>query len=134
MVAAPRRWRPRAATGTPVFPYLPRLFGAPPWPPPSSHAVGRPALAGDVGVRWLRLPWDAVFARSRLGGYAPYSPIFLLALPALLAGAPAPGRGRPPPLAPAGVTRGCPAGPPHAPGPPVGLPPRWPCGRARPAP
>ena len=87
IVAAPWYGRIVAATGNPVFPYLPRLFGASPWTPPSRLAVDPLALAGDVAVRLLRLPWDALFARSRLGGYPPYSPVFLLAVPALLAGA-----------------------------------------------
>jgi 4-amino-4-deoxy-L-arabinose transferase-like glycosyltransferase len=87
IVAAPWYGRIVAATGNPIFPYLPQLFGASPWTPPSRHAVDPLALAGDVAVRMLRLPWDAVLARSRLGGYPPYSPVFLLAAPALVAGA-----------------------------------------------
>jgi hypothetical protein len=87
IVAVPWYGRIVAATGNPVFPYLPRLFGASPWTPPSRQAVDPLALAGDVAVRLLRLPWDAVFARSRLGGYPPYSPVFLLAMPALVAAA-----------------------------------------------
>ncbi|HXO41543.1 MAG TPA: glycosyltransferase family 39 protein, partial [Thermoanaerobaculia bacterium] len=87
IVAAPWYGRIVAATANPVFPYLPRLFGATPWTPPSRHAFAPLALGGDVAVRLLRLPWDAVFARSRLGGYPPYSPVFLVAMPALLAGA-----------------------------------------------
>jgi hypothetical protein len=86
IVAAPWYGRIVAATGNPVFPYLPRLFGASPWTPPS-RAIDLPALARDLAVRWLRLPWDAVFARQRLGGYAPYSPVFLLAVPMLAAAA-----------------------------------------------
>jgi 4-amino-4-deoxy-L-arabinose transferase-like glycosyltransferase len=87
IVAAPWYGRIVAATGNPVFPYLPRLFGSSPWAPPIRHGFDLPALAAGVAVRLLRLPWDAVFARSRLGGYPPYSPVFLLTLPALLAGA-----------------------------------------------
>lgn len=87
IVAVPWYGRIVAATGNPVFPYLPRLFGVSPWTPPSRQAVDPLALAGDVAVRLLRLPWDAVFARSRLGGYPPHSPVFLLAMPALVAGA-----------------------------------------------
>jgi len=87
IVAVPWYGRIVAATGNPVFPYLPRLFGASPWTPPSRPVVDPLAFAGGVAVRLLRLPWDAVFARSRLGGYPPYSPVFLLAMPALLAGA-----------------------------------------------
>ncbi|HEV3074378.1 MAG TPA: hypothetical protein VHB47_08180 [Thermoanaerobaculia bacterium] len=104
IVAAPWYGRIVAVTGNPVFPYLPRLFGASPWTPPSRHAVDPLALAGDVAVRMLRLPWDAVLARSRLGGYPPYSPVFLLAAPALVAGALARRRVRALLLAAAGYT------------------------------
>jgi 4-amino-4-deoxy-L-arabinose transferase-like glycosyltransferase len=104
IVAVPWYGRIAAATGNPVFPYLPRLFGASPWTPPSRHAVGPLALAGEVAVRLLRLPWDAVFARSRLGGYPPYSPVFLVAMPALLAGALVRRRARALLLAAAGYT------------------------------
>jgi 4-amino-4-deoxy-L-arabinose transferase-like glycosyltransferase len=104
IVAVPWYGRIVAATGNPVFPYLPQLFGASPWTPPRSHAVDPLALAGDVAVRLLRLPWDAVFARSRLGGYPPYSPVFLLAMPALVAGALARRRVRALLLAAAGYT------------------------------
>jgi hypothetical protein len=104
IVAAPWYGRIVAATGNPVFPYLPRLFGASPWTPPSRQAVDPLALAGEVAVRLLRLPWDAVFARSRLGGYPPYSPVFLLAMPALVAGALARRRVRVLLLAAAGYT------------------------------
>jgi hypothetical protein len=104
IVAVPWYGRIVAATGNPVFPYLPRLFGASPWTPPSRPAGDPLALGGDVAVRLLRLPWDAVFARSRLGGYPPYSPVFLLAVPALLAGALARRRARLLLLAAAGYT------------------------------
>jgi 4-amino-4-deoxy-L-arabinose transferase-like glycosyltransferase len=104
IVAAPWYGRIAAATGNPVFPYLPQLFGASPWTPPRSHAVDPLALAGDIAVRLLRLPWDAVFARSRLGGYPPYSPVFLLAVPALVAGVLARRRVRALLLAAAGYT------------------------------
>jgi 4-amino-4-deoxy-L-arabinose transferase-like glycosyltransferase len=104
IVAAPWYGRIVAATGNPVFPYLPRLFGVSPWTPPSRYVVDPLALAGDVAVRMLRLPWDAVFARSRLGGYPPYSPVFLLAAPVLVAGAPARRRVRALLLAAAGYT------------------------------
>ncbi len=104
IVAVPWYGRIVAATGNPVFPYLPWLFGASPWTPPSRQAVDPLALAGDVAVRLLRLPWDAVFARSRLGGYPPYSPVFLLAMPVLVAGALARRRVRVLLLAAAGYT------------------------------
>jgi hypothetical protein len=77
-----------AATGNPVFPFLPEVFGFSAWNPASLHpAVNLRTLPGELALRLLRLPWDAVFDRSRLGSYPPWSPVFLLALPALLAGA-----------------------------------------------
>jgi len=77
-----------AATGNPVFPFLPEVFGFSSWNPASLHpVVSLRTLPGNVALGMLRLPWDAVFERSRLGSYPPWSPIFLLALPALLAAA-----------------------------------------------
>ena len=77
-----------AATGNPLFPFLPQVFGSSPWSP---KGLGPPAglhrHLGRLALDLVRLPWDVVFARRRLGGYPPYSPIFLLALPVLLAAA-----------------------------------------------
>jgi hypothetical protein len=88
IVIAPWYGRIVAATGNPVFPFLPGIFGSSPWNPLGfDSTTGLRAHLADLAVGLLRLPWDAVFARSRLGGSPPYSPIFLLALPALLAGA-----------------------------------------------
>jgi hypothetical protein len=38
-------------------------------------------------VRFVRLPWDVVFHRSAVGRQPPFSPLYLLGLPLLLAGA-----------------------------------------------
>jgi len=77
-----------AATGNPVFPFLPEVFGSSFWNPATLHpALNLRTLPGELAVRLLRLPWDAVFERHRLGSYPPWSPVFLFALPALLAGA-----------------------------------------------
>jgi hypothetical protein len=85
---APWYGRIIAATGNPVFPFLPGVFGASPWNPLGFHPGAKAwERLGDIALGLLRLPWDIVFARSRLGGSPPYSPIFLLALPVLLAGA-----------------------------------------------
>ena len=85
---APWYGRIVAATGNPLFPFLPEVFGSSPWSP---KGLGPPAgfqrHLGRLALDLVRLPWDVVFARRRLGGYPPYSPIFLLALPALLAAA-----------------------------------------------
>jgi hypothetical protein len=69
------------ATGNPVFPFLPGFFGHTAWDP-----VGLPRPGLLDGIRDLiRLPWDTVFARTRVNTQPPFSPWFLLASP-LLAG------------------------------------------------
>lgn len=88
LMAAPWYGRIVAATGNPVFPFLPSVFGSTPWDPLwLKQANGLLPLARRLAVGLARLPWDTVFARARLGGNPPYSPIFLLASPALVAGA-----------------------------------------------
>lgn len=88
IVIVPWYGRILAATGNPVFPFMAGVFGSSPWSPLGFHTAAEDrAHLGDLAVRLLRLPWDLVFARQRLGGYPPYSPVFLLALPALLLGA-----------------------------------------------
>jgi hypothetical protein len=88
IVIAPWYGRIIAATGNPVFPFLAGVFGSSPWSPLGFHTAAEDrAHLGDLAVGLLRLPWDVVFARQRLGGNPPYSPIFLVALPALLVGA-----------------------------------------------
>ncbi len=81
---APWYGRIVAATGNPVFPYLPSVFGAGPWTP---HP--EPTLA--LGTRlWnaLRMPVDLVIARSRWNQMPPLSPVFALALPLVAFAAP----------------------------------------------
>jgi 4-amino-4-deoxy-L-arabinose transferase-like glycosyltransferase len=88
LVIAPWYGRIVAATGNPVFPFLPGVFGLSPWNPLGFHPVADlREHPGAIVLGLLRLPWDAVVARSRLGGSPPYSPIILLGLPALLVGA-----------------------------------------------
>jgi len=60
-----------AATGNPVFPLLPSMFGESPW----AHPVVRP---DHPAMRALRLFWDISFARERVNQQPPYSPFFAL--------------------------------------------------------
>lgn len=88
VVLAPWYLRILAATGNPLFPYFPDLFGASPWVAGEfPRAAGLAATWGRVLRELLRLPWDMVVARGRLGAQPPYSPLFLLLLPALAAAA-----------------------------------------------
>ncbi|HVT61015.1 MAG TPA: glycosyltransferase family 39 protein [Thermoanaerobaculia bacterium] len=88
LLLAPWYARILLATGNPVFPFLPEIFGASPWTALNVRSPGElgPRL-GELVVALVRAPWDVVFARQRLGGYPPYSPVYLLALPALAAAA-----------------------------------------------
>jgi hypothetical protein len=72
-------------TGNPVFPYAPSLFGANPW-----QALADPNREGTLVhrlVRAVRIPWDVVFGRETYGGLPPASPVYLAAIPLLVAGA-----------------------------------------------
>jgi 4-amino-4-deoxy-L-arabinose transferase-like glycosyltransferase len=62
-----------ALSGSPFFPFLPRLFGTTPW------TISFPP-ADAPGVRMLRLLWDVTFARDRLNNQPPYSPLFAIAV------------------------------------------------------
>jgi hypothetical protein len=87
-VIAPWYLRILAATGNPLFPYFPDLFGGSPWVAhefPGFRGLG--AAGGRVLGGLVRLPWDMVVARQRLGAQPPYSPCFLLLLPLLAAAA-----------------------------------------------
>jgi hypothetical protein len=85
---APWYLRIAVATGNPLFPYFPDVFGNSAWVAhefPGLTGIG--AGAGRVLTELVRLPWDLVVARRRLGGQPPYSPFFLLLLPLLVAAA-----------------------------------------------
>jgi len=87
-VLAPWYLRILAATGNPLFPYFPDLFGGSPWVAREfPRAAGLAATWGRMLRELVRLPWDMVVARGRLGSQPPYSPLFLLLLPALAAAA-----------------------------------------------
>jgi hypothetical protein len=87
VVMAPWYGRIIAVTGNPVFPYLPAVFGSSRWNPVEYDAETLRHRLRELPLTLVRLPWDVVFARRRLGGLPPYSPVFLLSLPALLAAA-----------------------------------------------
>jgi hypothetical protein len=64
---------------------VPQIFGANPWqslPDPNREGTLVQRL-----VRAVRIPWDLVFARARYGGLPPASPVYLAAIPLLVAGA-----------------------------------------------
>jgi 4-amino-4-deoxy-L-arabinose transferase-like glycosyltransferase len=65
-----------AQTGNPVFPF----FGSSPWVLPLAPFD---SIAERL-VRFVRIPWDVMFARDRMGQQPPYTPFFALAL--LIAG------------------------------------------------
>ena len=83
---APWYGRIVAATGNPIFPFLPEVFGGSPWVAREFHSLRSVAQRlGELLVDVLRAPWDVVLARRRLGGYPPYSPLVLLGAPAVAA-------------------------------------------------
>jgi hypothetical protein len=68
-----------------VFPYAPHLFGANPWQPlPDPNREG--TLVQRL-MRAMRIPWDVVFARETYGRLPPASPVYLAAIPVVIAGA-----------------------------------------------
>ena len=68
-----------ALTGSPLFPFLPGLFGSSPW--------AADEYLGPRGVERLRAamvaPWDLVFRRERLGWMPPFTPALPLLVPLL---------------------------------------------------
>lgn len=74
-------------TGSPVFPFFPGIYPAPPSPwawEPGTLTVAR--SPEELLLAFLRLPWDVVFHRSALGNQPPFSPVWLLGLPLLALG------------------------------------------------
>ncbi len=72
-------------TGNPVFPYVPQVFGPNPWQ--SLRDPNREGTLAQRLVRAVRIPWDTVFLRGSYGGLPPMSPVYLAAIPVLIAGA-----------------------------------------------
>lgn len=71
-----------AATGNPIFPFAPRIFGHTAWDP---IVEAHPGGLGRAVVDFLRIPWDTIVARGRVNFQPPFSPWIFLALP-LIAG------------------------------------------------
>jgi 4-amino-4-deoxy-L-arabinose transferase-like glycosyltransferase len=82
---APWYLRILAFSGNPLFPFLPRIFGANLWTPTSVAEQQQPHP--DHLAHWLRLPWDLVFRRDLYNLQPPVSPFYLPAIPLLLFGA-----------------------------------------------
>jgi hypothetical protein len=62
-----------ALSGNPLFPFLPKVFGASEW------TAAFPGSAERVSSA-LRLFWNITFARDRVGFQPPYSPLFAIAM------------------------------------------------------
>lgn len=86
VVLAPTYARIAARTGNPIFPFLPGVFGSTAWDPIALKPV-EDIVAPETLIRFVRLPWDVVFHRSAVGRHPPFSPLYLLGLPLLVAGA-----------------------------------------------
>jgi 4-amino-4-deoxy-L-arabinose transferase-like glycosyltransferase len=86
LVLAPTHARIAAHTGSPIFPFLPGIFGSTAWDPIALKPLAD-VVVSETLVRFVRLPWDVVFHRSAVGTQPPFSPFYLLGLPLLLAGA-----------------------------------------------
>ncbi|HEX7184205.1 MAG TPA: glycosyltransferase family 39 protein [Thermoanaerobaculia bacterium] len=85
-VLAPWYGRILFYTGNPLFPFFPDLLGTGPSDWDIGGALPRRSLSERL-VAFLRIPWDVVFDRGRIGYQPPYSPVYLLGLPLLLAAA-----------------------------------------------
>lgn len=86
VVLAPTHTRIAAHTGSPIFPFLPGIFGSTAWDPIALKPM-EDVISPKTLVRFVRLPWDVVFHRSAVGRQPPLSPFYLLGLPLLLIGA-----------------------------------------------
>lgn len=66
-------------THNPVFPFLPRLFGASAW------AISFPPVGLEARLgRAARVLWDVTFARTRVNFEPPFTPFFILAVALVL--------------------------------------------------
>jgi len=83
MVLAPWYVRILVYTGNPVFPFVPRLFGASAW---TFDRILQTGLAERM-AELPRLPWDALVHPEKVGRQPPVSPAFLLGLPLVAIGA-----------------------------------------------
>lgn len=67
-------------THSPLFPYLPSVFGPTEWDPVPGESLGLRRRLLDV----LRVPWDTLFARERVNSAPPFSPWLALSIPLVL--------------------------------------------------
>lgn len=81
VVVAPWYGRMLVHTGNPLFPFFPQVFGSTPWDPLRFHSFAAGGILRRL-TTLARLPWDVVFARERYGFQPPYSPVWLILLPA----------------------------------------------------
>lgn len=81
-VLAPTYGRILAATGNPLFPFYPGVFGPNLWAP--DPVAGRSLEARAVA--YARFPLDVLLDRDAVGSQPPYSPFYLLATPLLVLG------------------------------------------------
>ncbi len=78
---APSYGRLVAHTGNPLFPFYPELFGPSPWA--AQEFLGRRGV--DRLAAAATVLWDVVFRRERVGGLPPFSPVFALGVPVVVA-------------------------------------------------
>ena len=72
-------------TGNPLFPYLPALFGGSEWSASATvSGSGLPESWSRSVIDLLRLGWDLVASRARVGAHPPASPWVAAALPLLV--------------------------------------------------
>jgi hypothetical protein len=84
-VAGPWYARILFYTGNPVFPFFPGWFGArTAWD--TAWLQEHRSLLRRLGT-FVRIPWSVVFERRDVGYQPPHSPVYLLGLPLLAAGA-----------------------------------------------
>ena len=81
-VLAPTYGRILFYTGSPLFPFYPKIFGSNLW---DMEPVPDRSLAQRL-TAYASIPWDVLFERDSVGNQPPYSPAYLLGLPLLLWG------------------------------------------------
>lgn len=85
LALAPTYLRLALLTGNPLFPFLPGVFGSTAWDPQPMMLGPEGAPPAPAWLRWLTLPWQALFDRRAVGWQPPFAPWLLAGLPFLLA-------------------------------------------------